>query len=153
MNLDRAIDEVVALHVTARDLYRIYDTQPQVPTAASPVLPLDASRITGYLVALVVLRSLATEIALKAISYKRTQSYVREHNLLLLYDKLDDDVRHVIEQVGSEFHIASVRDTLKAHKDDYVNWRYLWEGGDRAEPDLVELDGVIGVLLAVLDGL
>ena len=43
------------------------------------VLPLDAPRITGYLVALVVLRSLATEIALKAISYKRTQGIVREH--------------------------------------------------------------------------
>ena len=153
MNLDQAIDQVVALRVTARDLYASYDTQHQVPTAARPVLPLDAPRITGYLVALVVLRSLATEIALKAISYKRTQGIVREHDLLLLHDHLDDDIRHIIEQVGSEYGIASVRDTLKAHKDDFVNWRYLWEGGDRAEPDLVELDGVIGVLLEVFDRL
>ena len=149
MNLDRAIDQVVALRVTARDLYASYDTQPQVPTAANPILPLGAPRITGYLVALIVLRSLATEIALKAISYKRTQRHLREHDLLLLYDDLDEDIRHVIEQVGSKHDIASVRDTLKAHKDDYVNWRYLGEGGDRAEPDLVELDGVIGVLLEV----
>ncbi len=153
MNLDRAIDQVVALRVTARDLYASYDTQPQDPTGASPVLPLDAPRSTGYLVALVVLRSLATEIALKAISYKRTQAYLREHNLLLLHDDLDDDARRIIEQVGSEHGIASVRDILTAHKDDFVDWRYLGEGGDRAEPDLVELDGVIGVLLAVFDRL
>ena len=73
--------------------------------------------------------------------------------MLLLYDELDDDVRHVIERVGSKFDIASVRDTLEAHKDDYVNWRYLWAGGDRTEPDLVELDGVIEVLLEVLERL
>jgi hypothetical protein len=153
VNLDRAIGEVVALRVTAKDLYASYDTQPQDPTATSPVLPLDAPRTTGYLVALVVLRSLATEIALKAISYKRTQDYAQEHDLLLLHDALGDDIQHIIEQVGSEYGIASVRDTLQAHKDDFVNWRYLGEDRDRAEPDLVELDGVIGVLLDVFDKL
>lgn len=78
---------------------------------------------------------------------------MREHDLLLLHDELDDDTRRIIEQVGSEYGIASVRDILTAHKDDFVDWRYLGEGGDRAEPDLVELDGVIGVLLEVFDRL
>lgn len=153
MNVDRAIGQVLALRRIAKDVYVRYDTQPQVPTAASPVLPLDASKSTGYVATLIVLRGLATEIALKAISYKRIQDYVREHDLLLLHDELDDDTRRIIEQVGSEHGIASVRDVLKAHKDDFVDWRYLGEGGDRAEPDLVELDGVIGVLLAVLERL
>ena len=99
------------------------------------------------------LRSLATEIALKAISYKQTQHYEREHDLLLLHDNLDDDIRRLIEQVGLETGIASVRDALEAHKDDFVNWRYPAEGGDRAAPDLFDLDRALGVLLDVYDRL
>ena len=138
---------------TADDLHILNNALDRVPTAATPIPPLHAAWATGHFLALVFLRSLATEIALKAISYKQTQHYEREHDLLLLHDNLDDDIRRLIEQVGLETGIASVRDALEAHKDDFVNWRYPAEGGDRAAPDLFDLDRALGVLLDVYDRL
>ena len=149
MNLDLAEAQIVALRRTANDLHIHHNALVQVPAAESPIPPLHATWATGHFLALVVLRSHAAEIALKAISYKRTQHYEREHDLLLLHNYLEDDIKQLIEQVGSETGIASVRDTLEAHKDDFVNWRYPAEGGDRAAPDLFDLDRVLGVLLDV----
>ena len=75
----------IALRCTANDLHASLNHLVQQRA-------LDEVRIAGYSLALPILRAFAAEIMLKAIAFKRTRRYARNHDLLKLYDALDDDV-------------------------------------------------------------
>ena len=50
-----------------------------------------------------ILRAFAAEVALKAIAIKATGTCSRVHDLLQLFDELDQNARACIEQQGPEF--------------------------------------------------
>ena len=97
----------------------------------------------GCMLAAPILRALATELALKAIAIKTTGTYKRGHDLLGLFDELDQSARDSIEQQDAALrHVTthgSVRSILASHKDDFAGWRYLgehWQGKSRYGDDL-----------------
>ena len=78
----------------------------------------------------------AIELALKALLAKTGQGFKFTHDLLALYNKFSPDIKGRLQ---SEFIIqlekggcpetGSFEDLLTAHKNDFVDWRYL----DKAE--------------------
>ena len=63
----------------------------------------------------------------------------RRHNLLELFDALDQSIRACIEQQYASSQPSwvseSVRSILDGHKDDFTVWRYL---GQKYRPDTVK---------------
>ena len=97
-----------------------------------------------------ILRALAAELSLKAISIKRSGAFKTGHNLRALYDALDDDTRNRIEQKAAARWMDPVQGTLTKHRDDFVNWRYA--GQDKPlNTNPSDLDEAVGVLMAVYD--
>ena len=112
---------------------------------------------TGWTLAVPILRALAAELALKAIASKMTETHERGHNLLKLFDGLDQSVRDCIErQDAAVRHVrtyGTVRSVLDNHKDDFTDWRYLgesWPGKKRYGKDL---DTALIALITAFDEL
>ena len=86
----------------------------------------------GCMLAAPILRALAAELALKAIASKMTGTHERGHNLLELFDGLDQSARDCIEQQAVAVrHVrthGSIQSVLSNHKCDFSGWRYLGEG-------------------------
>lgn len=67
---------------------------------------------------------LGVELALKAL----LQSESRDswgHDLVALYDELPNPVRDRVEAEYRSLNQGTLRRLLAAHKDDFVEWRYL----------------------------
>ena len=89
-----------------------------------------------------------------APSRKPQEFRKRLHDLRKLYDDLDVDTRNVIEQAAKEQDGVwdRIQDTLTAHRNDFVEWRYIGEGGDvNSKP--TDLRDAVDVLLSVCDGI
>lgn len=99
-----------------------------------------------------ILRALAAELSLKAISFKRSGAFGRSHDLRALYVALDNDIRNRIERKAAAKRIDSIQSILKKHKDDFVGWRYAWE--DKAlNTNPNDLDEAVEILMAVYEEL
>ena len=67
---------------------------------------------------------LGVELALKALLQREGQDSWG-HDLVALYDELPDPVRDRVEAEYRSLNQGTLRDLLVAHKDDFVEWRYL----------------------------
>ena len=106
----------------------------------------------GCMLAAPILRALAAELALKAISSKMTGTHEREHDLLKLFDGLDQSARDCIEQQAAAVrHVGThgpIRSVLSNHKDDFTGWRYLGESWKGKNPYGDDLDVALRALIA-----
>ncbi len=128
--------------------------------------------LDGMFLAIPNLLSLATEIALKAWQCRERQAAPeRTHNLLKLFQSLEQDTQEMLEarmqkqspcpvwavqpgmqnlspleQEMLEAKMHPLRDVLRSHSDVYERWRYLHEETS-AQCELPEIDRALTVII------
>ena len=148
MNLHVLVSQIRGLRRTADDLLTEFDRG--IQPSARPATPDEKNRFVASVLVMPILRALATELSLKAISIKRSGAFKRTHDLRALYDALDDDTRNRIEQKAAAKRIDPVQGTLTKHRADFVDWRYAGED-QPLNTNPSDLDEAVGVLMAVYD--
>ena len=153
MDPDLALTEVRGLRRTADDLFTEFDRAVQAPRTR-PSTDVETERFVASVLVMPILRALAAEIALKVISFKRSGTHLKTHDLRELYDNLDVGTRSLIEQTVKEQEGVwdKIEDILTAHRNDFVDWRYIGEGGD-GNSDPTDLRKAVDILLSVCDGI
>lgn len=126
--------------MVASDLQRAMNTLASAGTVAQE----NAERVLAYTTSITVLRALSAESMLKAIACARSDYYLREHDLLLLYAALDDQIKPHIETVADSIGVASPEKILERHRTEFVDWRYPAEGDQSTS--FLDLDKVLQVL-------
>ena len=111
----------------------------------------DARKIGGYLFSTMILRALAAECALKALSVKSTGDYVRCHDLLKLYDNLTQDVQVLVDSIAEAQGVASLKTIMAQHRGDFVDWRYSSGDGRILSANFTDLQRALEVLIATLN--
>lgn len=84
----------------------------------------NATKMGGYLYSTVIIRAFATECALKSLSAKRTGTYKRCHDLLVLYEALEEDVKRLVQSIADAQGARPPQSVLKEHACDFIEWRY-----------------------------
>ena len=159
MRMEIAIAQARGLRRVAADLDRVWDDYLKGNrTPADEKFP--AEEFLGSMVAAPVVRALAAELALKAVAIKTTGAHKWGHDLLKLFDALDQKTQTAIEQqrkgVVERVVHGSVRSILAKHKDDFTASRYVGEMPDGSKPTFaygVDLDVALQDLIAVFEEL
>ena len=104
--------------------------------------------MTGAFVGMMVLRALATELVLKALSHDTKGTYRTDrdgHDLLILFEDLDDNTKRSISKTAATEGVSSIESILEQHRHDFVKWRYPDEANKEA--DMLDLDKALNVLI------
>ena len=108
----------------------------------------------AYFYSTPILRALAAECALKALSVNRTGKYLcgrHGHDLATLYVILPEDVKELVNSVAEEHGIAPLEAILKQHRDDFVDWRYpSANDAIRSSRGFADLQQAVEVLMKTL---
>ena len=154
MRMEIAITQAVGLRRVAADLDRVWAGQLEGGDRTTP------EEFLGSMLAAPVLRALAAELALKAVAIKTTGSHKWGHDLLKLFDALDQKTQTAIEQqrkgVVERVVHGSVRSILAKHKTDFEDSRYVGEMPPGSKPTFayrVDLDVALQDLIAVFEEL
>ena len=151
MDANIAIAQAKGLRRVAADLGRGWDDFLH-GTRTPDKEEFAGEEFAGCMLAAPILRALAAELALKAIASKMTGTHERGHDLLKLFDGLDQSVRDCIEQQDAAVrHVrthGSVRSVLANHNDDFTGWRYLGESWQGKNPYGDDLDAALRALIA-----
>lgn len=148
MNLHVLESQIRGLRRTADDLLTEFDRS--IQPGASPPTPDEHDRFLASVLVMPILRGLAAELSLKAISIKRFGVFTKGHDLRKLYDALDEDIRNEIERKAAAKWMDSVQGILTKHKDDFVDWRYA--GQDKPlNTDPSDLDEAVEILMEVYE--
>lgn len=149
MNLHVLLSQIRGLRRTADDLLTEFDRR--IQPSAKPATPDETDRFVASVLVMPILRALAAELSLKAISFKRSGVFKKTHDLRTLYDALDEDARNRIEQKAAAKRMDSVQGTLTNHRADFVDWRYAGEEDKTLNTNPSDLDEAVGVLMAVYE--
>ena len=148
MNLHVLESQVRGLRRTADDLLAEFDRA--IGPSAGPLSADEEDRFVAAVLVMPILRALAAELSLKAMSIKRSGKFRKTHDLRALYEELDDDTRNRIELRAAAKRINPVRDTLTKHRADFVAWRYA--GEDKTlNTNPSDLDEAVEILMAVYE--
>ncbi len=157
-----AIAQARGLRRVAADLDRVWDAYLKGNRTAADDndAKFPDEEFLGSMLAAPVVRALAAELALKAIAAKTTGEHESEHDLLKLFDALDQKTQRAIEQkrkgVIERVVHGPVRSILAKHKDDFTASRYVGEmppGSKLTFAYGVDLDVALQDLIAVFDEL
>lgn len=162
MDANIAIAQARGLRRVAADLDRVRDdylkgdrTSDDDDDAKFP-----AEEFLGSMLAAPVVRALAAELALKAIAIKTTGDRERGHDLLELFNALDQKTQLAIERkrkgVVERVVHRSVQSILTKHRDDFTASRYVGEMPPGSKPTFaygVDLDVALQDLIAVFEEL
>ena len=159
MRMEIAIAQARGLRRVAADLDRVWDDYlkgNRTPTHEE----FPAEEFLGSMLAAPVVRALAAELALKAVAIKTTGAHKRGHDLLQLFDALDQKTQTTIEQqrkgVVERVVHGSVRSILAQHKGDFTASRYVGEMPPGSKPTFAygaDLDVALQDLIAVFEEL
>jgi hypothetical protein len=162
MDANIAIAQARGLRRVAADLDRVWDDYlkgNRTPADDNDEI-FPAEEFLGSMLAAPVVRALAAELALKAIAVKTTGAHEREHDLLKLFDALDQKTQTAIEQerkgVIERVAHGSVRSILAKHKDDFTASRYVGEMPSGLKPTFAygaDLNVALQDLIAVFEEL
>ena len=136
----------VCFQTTADDLQQIAQgilNQQDLPSAAK-------RKAATYIMSVPVLRGLATECALKALSAKSTGKYKRTHDLVKLYAGLPDEVKRIVESIATSQGVLPPLTILKKHRKDFVDWRYPSDDGSTKSSNMADLPKALAVLMTAL---
>ena len=151
MDANIAIAQAKGLRQVAADLDRGWDDFLH-GTRAPDKEEFAGEEFAGCMLAAPILRALAAELALKAIASKMTGTHERGHDLLKLFDGLDQSARDCIEQQAAAVRVVrthgSVQSVLANHKADFTGWRYLGESWQGKNPYGDDLDVALRALIA-----
>ena len=110
----------ICFQTTAFDLQQIaQDIQNQ-----SNAAPATMNKMAIYRRTVPVIAGLATECALKALSAKSTGTYLPIHNLVKLYEVLNDNVKRIVGSIAASQGVSSPLTILEIHRMNFVDWRY-----------------------------
>ena len=133
MRMEIAITQAAGLRRVAADLDRVWVGHLKGGDRTTP-----ADEFLGSMLAAPVLRALAAELALKAVAIKTTGSHKWGHDLLKLFNALDQKTQTAIEQqrkgVVERVVHGSVRSILAKHKTDFEDSRYVGEMPPGSKP-------------------
>jgi len=146
MNLHVLESQVRGLRRTADDLLAQFKRS--IRPNASPPTPDEHDRFLASVLVMPILRALAAELSLKAVSIKRSGAFKKTHDLRALYAALDEDTRNRIEKKAAAKWMDPVQGILTKHRADFVNWRYAGEDTP-LNTDPSDLDEAVEVLMAV----
>ena len=139
MRMEIAIAQARGLRRVAADLDRVWDDYlkgNRTPTHEK----FPAEEFLGSMLAAPVVRALAAELALKAVAIKTTGAHKRGHDLLQLFDALDQKTQTTIEQqrkgVVERVVHGSVRSILAQHKGDFHRFAVCRGDAARFEADV-----------------
>ena len=142
MDANIAIAQVFGLRRVAVDLDRTYVDFLKGARTNDDNEEFPGEEFAGCMLVVPILRALAAELALKAIASKMRGTHKKGHDLLELFDGLDQSARACIEKQD-----ASVRSTLDRHKLDFNEWRYLGEKWEGVKRDTTDLDEALRALI------
>ena len=153
MNVAGVSFHATALQKVANDLQKSID-KAKKPTVGSE---LDWQKwVLGYVSSTLILRALATEQMLKVLSYMKTGNYRTDgkagHDLLVLFDELDDPTRQLIDDLAETHGIRPLAQILEKHRNDFANFRYIMTEDGQTHADLQDLDKAFSILTAVSKG-
>ena len=101
----------------------------------------------SYMMSVPVLRALAAECVLKALSEKSTGEYKPTHDLVELYNNLNNDVKRVVTSIAVNQGVLPPLTILKNHRTDFVDWRYPFKDSTVRSPDMPDLQNALAVLM------
>ena len=152
MNIELALYSAIGFWNTAKgqenEIDRIMKFQKQ-----RSLDDVERAYIFSFFVAAVTLKALSVELFLKYISLKKRGDFKHVHDLSSLYDDLDSEVQKIISRIETQEGISPIKGVIENHKDDFVEWRYIFENEDTNVdvPCLNDLDDVIKVLNSVAE--
>lgn len=85
----------------------------------------------GRAISLIILQALAAEYVLKGLSVQEKGGHLQIHNLHRLYQALQPETQARIAELGRTRAGLDIPEFLKDHQNDFVDWRYVLEGGER----------------------
>ena len=133
---DKWVVQAVSLRRIADDLQNglmhITKGTPQTIDAAIETMTGDdeTSWVLGSTLSTVILRALATELLLKALTLRKTgqpEKVRKVHDLLILFNDLDSETKEIVTAQESSQRIKPVPQILEEHKKDFETWRYIAE--------------------------
>ena len=101
----------------------------------------------GRAISLIILQALAAEYVLKGLSVQEKGGHLQIHNLHKLYQALQPETQARIVELGRARAGVDMPEFLKDHRNDFVDWRYVLEGGDR-ETNPFDSDKALEALIA-----
>lgn len=101
----------------------------------------------GRAISLIILQALAAEYILKGLSVQEKGGHLQIHNLHKLYQGLQQETQDRIAEIGRTRADLDISKFLKDHQNDFVDWRYVLEGGDR-ETNPFDSDKALDALIA-----
>ena len=102
---------------------------------------------SGRAISLIILQALAAEYILKGLSVQEKGGHLQIHNLHKLYHALQPESQDRIAELGRARAGLDIPKLLKDHQNDFVDWRYVLEGGDR-ETNPFDSDKALEALIA-----
>ena len=167
VNADSMIEHAKSLQCVAKEL------ENNGHEAGHP----DYLRVQGVFLAVPVLLSLATEIALKAWWYQdRNKAPTHTHDLLKLFEELKPGTQDMLEarmrkvsphavwtqkpsmenltpdlQEMFAARMRPLRDVLREHRNAHVHWRFLYEKESFAKFETAEIDRALTVIIDAYD--
>ena len=85
-------------------------------------------RLRGYGIAVPVLQALAAEYLLKGLSLREKGRYLKTHDLQDLCEALGPETKPRVASFEVSEIGTKLPEFLEAHRNDRVNWRYVFEG-------------------------
>ena len=104
-------------------------------------------RLLGYLILVPALQALAAEYLLKGLAARDKESYIKTHDLHCLYADLAQTIRDRLDSVVVSEIETKLPEHLKAHREDFVNWRYVVFEPKQAMTHHLVFDNVLTALV------
>ena len=94
----------------------------------------------GYLLSFLILQALAAETAIKASQVLKLGYFTYGHDLLELFEEMPHEMQQSINVVYKAFvPNGQIKDVLTEHKDDFEDWRYIYELKDGTSVSFLDL--------------
>lgn len=110
-----------------------------------PALREHPFNLLGYVRSVTMVRALSAECMLKAVCIARSGFFKPTHDLLRLWNALDENIRKHIDTYAEENGVIPLEKILSKHRRDFVGWRYPIIGEEQST-QFHDLDKAIGVL-------
>ena len=106
--------------------------------------------IMGAAYSMIMLRAFAAEMALKAISFDSTGGFKKTHDLQELYNELGEDIRDKIEMMAAQQSLDA-KQIIANHKDDFIVWRYIWDGENKniTSSSFPDFSKIVDIILSI----
>ena len=147
---DHTIRQANSLLWAATHLQDLLDESIQTPDH-------DSVDVAGCFFGAILLKAFATELALKALYWREGGcTPEHKHDLHYFFNKLEPSTQDSLERrfqriwtVKEDYdgQPLTMSQVLKDHKDDFVRWRYIYEGKGFNEVELIRLEPVVEAII------